>query len=377
VLAGDSDPLNNTVTVHYNPDGFPNDISASDSHSVNLFQPSITFDKTGDTYSKTGDDVSYTITLNNTSSADTPDLECTITDPLLELNKQVTLASGANDVTNATHTVTEGEGIGDTLDNTASVSCSPVGFPNVLGDSDGHSVILIHPDFTIAKTCDSEPVSYEGPADFTVTIANTGDVPLNITADDGIGSFALAAGASQSFAVSLPGPFTPGGTADNTVTASWTLPPEYGLSNTDTKSASDSCDVVEPVYETAYAKGNPEDNPVCFLDLGANNWGWVNGDGSTAIVPDVEYTWDVWAGAAQCKTNKGVKVGTVDVFYDGTDVSVTFNIDPQHILGDTQIYAGYDQIPPGGFAPGQYEIYSPFDGRPIYVIVHAVVAIMP
>ena len=133
---------------------------------------------------------------------------------------------------------------------------------------------------------------------------------------------------------------------------------------------------MEPVYETAYAKGNPEDNPVCFLDLGANNWGWVNGDGSTAISPG-EYSWDVWAGAAQCKTNKGTLVGTVDVVYDGTDVFVTFNIDPQHILGDTHVYAGYDQIPPGGFSPGQYEIYGPFDGSAIYVIVHAVVAIMP
>jgi hypothetical protein len=200
-------------------------------------------------------------------------------------------------------------------------------------------------------------------------------VPLNITADDGIGAFTLAAGASQSFAVSEPGPFTPGGTADNTVTASWTLPAEYGLSNTDTKSASDSCDVSELVYETAYAKGNPDDNPVCFLDLGANNWGWVNGEEGTSILPG-EYTWDMWAGAAQCDTSKGTLVGTVDVTYNGEDVSVTFNIDPPYILGDTHVYAGDDQIPPGGFSPGQYEINSPFDGSAIYVIVHAVVGIL-
>jgi hypothetical protein len=369
VQAGDPDPLPNTVTAVYNNrDDFSGTaVSDSDSHSVNLFQPAIAVAKTGPQYSKLGDDVNYTLTLNNTSSGDTPDLECTITDAMLGINKPVTLASGASDVTNATYTVQAGDP--DPLDNTASVSCSPIGFSNVLTASDGHSVDLIHPSFTVAKTCDAEPISYLGPANFTVTIANTGDVPLNITADDGIGAFALDAGASQSFPVSVPGPFTPGGTADNTVTASWTLPELYGLSNTDAKSASDSCDVLQPVFETAYAMG---DAAVCFTDLGASNWGWVNGDGTAYILPG-EYTWPVWAGAAQCDTNKGTLVGTVTVNYDGTDVFVTFNIGPPYMLGDTHVYAGYDQVPPGGFSPGQYQIYSPFDGTAIYIIVHAVV----
>jgi uncharacterized repeat protein (TIGR01451 family) len=367
--AGDSDPYNNTASVSCSPTGFPNVLTASDSESVNLFQPSITFDKTGDTLSKVGDGVNYTLTLNNTSSGDTPDLVCTITDAMLGIDKSVTLASGASDVTNATYTVQATDL--DPLNNTASVSCSPTGFPNVLSASDGHSVDLIHPSFTVAKTCDAEPISYLGPANFTVDIANTGDVPLDITADDGIGAFQLAAGASQSFPVSVAGPFTPGGTADNTVTASWTLPVLYGLSNTDTKSASDSCDVLQPVFQTAYAMGT---DAVCFIDLGANNWGWVNGNAPFSILPGT-YTWDVWAGAGQCDTNNGTLVGTVTVVYDGTDVSVTFNIDPPYILGDTHVYAGYDQIPPGGFSPGQYQIYSPFDGSAIYIIVHAVVGI--
>jgi uncharacterized repeat protein (TIGR01451 family) len=367
---GDSDPYNNTASVVCSPIGFPNVLPASDSESVNLFQPSITFDKTGShEYSKAGDDVDYTLTLNNTSSGDTPDLVCTITDAMLGINKSVTLASGGSDVTNATYTVQEGDD--DPLTNTASVSCSPDGFPNVLNDSDSYTVDLIHPSFTVDKTCVAEPISYLGPANFQVTIANTGDVPLDITADDGIGAFQLAAGASQDFDVSVPGPFTPGGTADNTVTASWTLPEEYGLDNTDTKSASDSCDVVQPVYETAYALG---DAATCFIDLGANNWGWVNGDGAAYILPG-DYTWPVWAGAGQCDTDNGTLVGTATVSYDGTDVSVSFDIDPQYVLGDTHIYAGYDQIPPGGFSPGQWQIYSPFDGSAIYVIVHAVVGI--
>ena len=44
----------------------PTSLTASDGHSVNLFQPSITIDKTGDTLSKVGDPVNYTITVTNT-----------------------------------------------------------------------------------------------------------------------------------------------------------------------------------------------------------------------------------------------------------------------------------------------------------------------
>src|SRR5262249_46757635 len=82
VQDGDPDPLPNTVTVHYNPDGFPNDITASDDHSVNLFQPSFTIDKTADELSKVGDDVNYTITVTNTSWGDNPNSTCTVNDAL-------------------------------------------------------------------------------------------------------------------------------------------------------------------------------------------------------------------------------------------------------------------------------------------------------
>ncbi|MBN1147361.1 MAG: hypothetical protein JXA78_08895, partial [Anaerolineales bacterium] len=63
VLDTDPDPLKNTVTVHYNPEGYPNDITDWDDHSVNLFQPAIELTKSGDALSKAGDDVAFTITL--------------------------------------------------------------------------------------------------------------------------------------------------------------------------------------------------------------------------------------------------------------------------------------------------------------------------
>ncbi|MEJ2597737.1 MAG: hypothetical protein P8Z00_05350 [Anaerolineales bacterium] len=373
VLASDDDPLKNTASVATHPTGFTNDIDASDDAEVNLFQPAIAVDKSGPMYSKLGDDVNYTITLSNNSSADTPAMSCTATDSLLGtvFGPDATLPLG-DTVLNLSRTVQAGDP--DPLVNTVKLTCSPDGFTNVYEKSASHSVDLIHPNFTLAKTCDAEPISYLGPANFTVTIENTGDVALIIDADDGIGTFTLDPNTGpQLFPVSIPGPFTPGGTADNTVTASWTLPAVYGLDNMDEKTASDSCDVLQPVFETAYAMGDdPDDNPVCFTDDPYNqgNWGWVNGNGTTSIVPG-SYEWDVWAGAAQCDTNNGTLVGTVTVNYDaGTGVvSVTWNIDPLYILGDTHIYASYD--PPSTFSPGQWTNEGPFDGSAIYIIVHS------
>ena len=110
------------VITHYNPIGFPNDITASDDHEVNLFQPGVAVDKTGDELSKVGDDVNYTITVTNTGSADSPDLENgSIVDTLLGdlldgANPYVTgstctadLATGATCVINATREVMAGD----------------------------------------------------------------------------------------------------------------------------------------------------------------------------------------------------------------------------------------------------------------------------
>ena len=94
----------------------------------NLFQPSVTIDKTGDTLSKVGDVVNYTITVDNTSSADTPNLVCTVTDALLGLNQPVNLAwNAANYVINVTYTVPAGDP--DPLVNTATVTLLAGGLP--------------------------------------------------------------------------------------------------------------------------------------------------------------------------------------------------------------------------------------------------------
>ena len=135
-------------------------------------------------------------------------------------------------------------------------------------------------------------------------------------------------------------------------------------------------------YETdsAWAKG---DNPVpaktvlSFCDNGFSNWGWTN------LIEPGKYNWDLWAGAAQCDTDKGTLVGWVVVNYDGTTVDVQFYTYPGYSIEETHVYAGYDMFPQqqrgrrteNTVAPGQYYNNGGFDGSDLYVIAHAVVRI--
>jgi hypothetical protein len=125
---------------------------------VNLFQPSITLDKTGDDLSKIGDDVSYTVVISNTSSGDSPDLIIdTISDTLqgdltnaanYDTSDCGASASGAGCTIEYTYTVQGGDP--DPLLNTASVETHPDGFPNDIDASDGHSVNLFQPSYTLS-----------------------------------------------------------------------------------------------------------------------------------------------------------------------------------------------------------------------------------
>ncbi len=125
-------------------------------------------------------------------------------------------------------------------------------------------------------------------------------------------------------------------------------------------------------YETAYAHCPTVSNE--FIDFGFGNWGWSNGPLSART-----YTFEMWAGAAQCDLSKGVKVGTVEVIYGSGTVSVTFALNPGITLEEYHVYAGSGMFPSLSngketVAPGQYQIGTGLTGN-IYVIVHAVVGI--
>ena len=248
VAAGDPDPLPNTVTAIYSS-GATQD-TATASASTNLFQPSITLDKTGNvTTAQVGDTVNYTITVNNTSSADSPNCVGAVVDTLLGVNQAINLAPGASVVVNASRAVAAGDP--NPLVNTATATCSPVGFPNVLTASDTHSVNLVAPNYTLTKQCAPSTAQVGDQITYTFVITNTGDVQMNrVSANDTLlGDLTaqfpatLAAGATvtvtqtRNIQAGDPDPLP------NTITTVYSV---NGLNTTITRTASCSVDIVQP-----------------------------------------------------------------------------------------------------------------------------------
>ena len=163
-----TDPLENTVLVTYNSnDALTGDqVNGNSSWSVNLFQPTVDVQKTGDMLSKVGDEVTYTFTITNTSSWDTPNLMLDSTDGVVddllgnltanavtalcdELAPQSEdgLVAGESCTFDVDYTVQEGDD--DPLENRVDVLYQPEGFPNPITDFDTHSVNLFQPDMDV------------------------------------------------------------------------------------------------------------------------------------------------------------------------------------------------------------------------------------
>ena len=181
------DPLPNTVTAFYNgkPDLTGLEVDASDDHWVNLFQPSIAVDKTGNFFSKPGQVVDYVFTLSNTSSDDSPDLYCTAEDTHFGTIFEGVLPPGDTTLSRSRLVLPDDP---DPLVNTVTLTCSPEGFPNVLTATDSHSVSLVEPKIAVKKTGD--PLSKVGDdVHYKVTLFNNSSAstpPLNCVVEDSL-----------------------------------------------------------------------------------------------------------------------------------------------------------------------------------------------
>jgi len=124
---------------------------------------------------------------------------------------------------------------------------------------------------------------------------------------------------------------------------------------------------------------NPDGMP--SLELTDQRWGWA-----INIAEAGSTNHDLWVGAALNDITKGILVGSVNVDYDGTQVTVTYNLDETFYIGEAHIYAS--DFKPTTITPGQYgnvyefdELLSNFsgsydvtdtDGDGIWIIAHAV-----
>ncbi len=217
-----TDPLGDTVTD-------------SDDAVVDVVNPGIDIEKTPDNQTiLSGEVATFTITITNNGDQDIVD--AIVTDPLaLNCDNASTgpIAIGASVSYSC-----ESAALTADLVNIASVEGTDV-LGNVVSGSDDAAVRVINPGITIDKTPDAQAVVVGGTANFTITVANSGNSDLvNVTVNDPAAPTcdsvigALAAGSSTSYSCALsPVP------ANFTNTASVTGDDELGNTYTDDDTA--------------------------------------------------------------------------------------------------------------------------------------------
>ena len=142
--------------------------------------------------------------------------------------------------------------------------------------------------------------------------------------------------------------------------------------------------------DTAYAYGGTE-YATCFIGISeipkTSNWGWTNGP----LEPGFYGEFPLYAGASGCDISGGELAGTVTIDYDGSTVTVTYNLYEGYTMDVTHLYVGSERLPrnkQGKYtvSPGQYpyqHTHDPVDSTTytytidglsgdIYVIAHAV-----
>jgi uncharacterized repeat protein (TIGR01451 family) len=214
VQAADPDPTTSTVTFNYNeePDFSGEVETASAANTVNLFQPSATLSVTANptTAQHLGDPITYTYTVHNTSSADSPDLVLStsdsnnfFTDTLLGDLEADAIAAGGGDVApGGSFSFTESRAIqaGDPspLINLATVAFTLAqdlgSFSNIITAQSSASVTLV-PHLQIVKAVSSgfpEVIHPGDTASFTITVTNDGAGPAtNVLVTDQLPEEAL------------------------------------------------------------------------------------------------------------------------------------------------------------------------------------------
>ena len=168
--------------------------------------------------------------------------------------------------------------------NTATASGSFVdGAGNTESDSDTDAAHYFgaNPSFAVTKVCKAgaEPIPQEGPALFTVAFHNDGNVPLSITADDGIGTFSLAIGETKTFDVALNGPFSGLATADNTIHATSTYRDDAGHSKSVERSDGAACRVGSRVNVLKLTQDGVDPSKTWTFNL----WQGAGGFGGTLL----------------------------------------------------------------------------------------------
>lgn len=237
--------------------GVLQDASGTSNYDTTIVTPCVEVTKTPDCDETIIDDNVYYI-IRITNCGDT-DLEfVSITDamfPGLSVDAScLTLAPGAFcEFTTPDYLISEADP--DPLENTVTVVYNGLVGTTVIGqvtDDDTAEIDIVHPDFTVTKTCETPIVLLGEDADFEIIITNTGDVALDFATDDpAIGPFTLDPGQNLTQTVNKTAEACP--TVENTisVTGSYAGGTDECQTWEDTKSPEAGpavCDVVDPEF---------------------------------------------------------------------------------------------------------------------------------
>lgn len=143
------DPFINEASVTCSPLASTFSVSDSATWSTNLFQPKVEILKSGPLYATSGDVITYSFTINNLSSSDSPNLMLdTLTDNVLgDLADDAPtacdeLAAGASCTFTVNYTVPDVGLQAVKKTNIVTVHYHPAGFPNDITDTDDHTVTI-------------------------------------------------------------------------------------------------------------------------------------------------------------------------------------------------------------------------------------------
>ncbi|WHT19325.1 hypothetical protein N8J89_40635 [Crossiella sp. CA-258035] len=175
--AGAEDVTNTASVTGTPPTGLP--VTDTDDAKVDVVHPAVQVLKSATPETvRVGDTVTFTIKVSNTG--DTELTQVAVTDPAVPACARTfeRLAAGASETYTCTMTAT------DDLTNTVAVTGKPPVGPPVTGTDDA-TVDVVHPAIEVGKSADKQTVRAGDEVRFTVTVKNTGDVPLtNVVISD-------------------------------------------------------------------------------------------------------------------------------------------------------------------------------------------------
>lgn len=187
VKAGDPDPLQNTVTASATGTFSGDSVSDSDSCSTDIsHNPGISVTKTCAANAKIGDEITYTITVENTGDEQLNSVD--VSDPFLgnvSGDFPNTLAVGASASADFKYTVTDQTP--DPIHNVVTATATGADSGKNVADTDSCDTDIVHePGIDVSKTC-TPSAKIGDKITWEITVTNTGNEPLeNVTVDDTI-----------------------------------------------------------------------------------------------------------------------------------------------------------------------------------------------